>query len=117
LVGDREEWLYRSADAGDTWTPITDTVGLADPHVRVLAFTSAAPDVGYAEAPGAVFRSEDAGQTWAAVGILSSTIQSLAVHPVTPSLLYAGTFAHGLHRSADWGANWPPLDNGLPSDA
>jgi hypothetical protein len=38
------------------------------------------------------------------------------VHPPTPSQVYASTTSHGLHRSADWGANWTPLDNGLPPD-
>ena len=117
LVGDREEGLYRSADAGDTWTPITATAGFTDTHVRALDFAPAALNVAYAGASQFIFRSDDAGQTWAVTGTLPSSVHSLAVHPITPSLVYAGTFAHGLRRSADWGANWTALDNGLPSDA
>lgn len=117
LAGDREEGLYRSVDWGDAWVPISDTVGLTDPHIQALAFASISPNVAYAGAAQLIFYSEDAGQTWAAKGAVSSTIQALVVHPVTPSLVYVGTFNNGLARSADWGATWTPLTNGLPANA
>ena len=117
LVGDREQGIYRSADGGDTWMPISATQGLTDLHVRALAFAPATPSVVYAGASQFLFRSTDAGQTWTVRGVLSSTVQALAVHRVTSSLVYAGTFNHGLSRSTDSGATWSQLTNGLPADA
>jgi hypothetical protein len=101
LVGDREDGLYRSTDDGDTWTPITVAAGFTDSHVRALSFAQTTPGIAYAGASDIVFCSEDAGQTWANQGTLPSNIQALAVHPITSSLVYAGSFAHGLHRSDD----------------
>lgn len=114
LAGDREQGLYRSADGGDTWMPITATAGFTETQVRTLAFAPTAPHTTYAGALQTVFSSADAGQSWMARGTLPSTIQSLVVHPITPTLLYAGTFAHGLYRSSDGGATWTPLGGGLP---
>lgn len=117
LVGDREDGLYRSTDDGDTWTPITVAAGFTDSHVRALSFAQTTPGIAYAGASDIVFCSEDAGQTWANQGTLPSNIQALAVHPITSSLVYAGSFAHGLHRSDDSGVTWTQLANGLPVGA
>lgn len=111
LAGDREEGLYRSADGGTSWEPITATTGL---DVRALAL---APDVAYAGAGYDVLTSTDVGLTWSSVASFTSTVQTIVVHPVTSSLLYAGTFNHGLHRSDDGGMTWDRLTEGLPADA
>jgi len=114
LAGDREQGLYRSADLGDTWTHITETAGFTDTHVRALALTA---DTAYAAASRFIFYSADAGQTWTMRGTLPSNVYALAVHPVTPSIIYAGTFAHGLRRSTDAGATWTAPSDGFPSGA
>jgi photosystem II stability/assembly factor-like uncharacterized protein len=115
LAGDREEGLYRSADGGNSWMPIDATTGFTDPHIRALGFASAASDTAYAGASQYVFRSTDAGQTWAPSGTLPSNVHALAVHPVTPTLIYAGTFSHGVYRSA--GSTWVAISDGLPDYA
>ncbi len=73
--------------------------------------------------PGGVFTSTNAGQNWSwtSAGLLHSQVFSLAVNPVTPSQIYAGT-GHGVARSSDGGAFWeatvstsfaPPTVEGL----
>lgn len=115
LAGDRQHGLYRSIDDGSTWSPITDTAGFTDPNVRDLAFAPSSPDTVYAGASEFVFRSKDSGATWSLSGTLPSNVYALAVHPVTSSLVYAGTYNSGLHRSEDGGASWAQLSNGLPA--
>ncbi len=111
LAGDREEGLYRSADGGDSWSQVASTAGL---DVRALALTS---DVAYVGAGYDVLASADAGLTWSVAASFTSTVKTLAAHPTTSTLLYAGTFNHGLHRSTDGGDTWEGLTNGVPADA
>jgi photosystem II stability/assembly factor-like uncharacterized protein len=54
---------FRSADNGETWTPVNN--GLTATDVRALA-TNAAGDL-FAGTFGGVFRSTDDGDTWTAV--------------------------------------------------
>ena len=117
LAGDREKGLYRSLDGGDAWVLIDAAAGLTDPRIRELAFASAMPDTVYAGAGPSVFVSANAELTWTLASTLSSTVQALAVHPVTPTILYAGTFANSLFRSADGGLTWSAMDNGIPGYA
>ena len=57
--------------------------------------------------PGGVFTSTNAGQNWSwtSAGLLHPQVYSLAVNPVTPSQVYAGT-GRGIARSSDGGATW-----------
>ena len=116
LVGDREEGLYRSADSGDTWAHLGAAEGLINLQTRALAFAPSAPDTAYAGAGAVIFQSTDAGQQWTVRGTVSSTVQALVAHPVTATLLYAGTFNDGVQRSVNGGATWTSLTNGLPGD-
>lgn len=70
-----------------------------------------------------VYRSDDEGQTWQRVGSeLDVNIQTLAVHPVNKSVLYAGTaggpmeISHSIWRSEDGGQSWEPFSLNLPAN-
>lgn len=78
----------------------------------------------------AVFRSDDRGETWRAISddlsdpeadgeravVPFGTITMIAESPADEQLLYAGTEAGRLHRTADGGATWRELARsaGLP---
>ncbi len=49
-------------------------------------------------------------------GPFGGDIQSLAVDPLTPSTMYAGTSTGGVFKSTDNGASWRPVNNGLPEN-
>lgn len=59
--------------------------------------------------PGGAARSTDAGATWAAsnAGLTHTGIRTLAVHPVSPGTIYAGT-PRGVFITTDAAANWAP---------
>ena len=40
---------------------------------------------------------------------------SLAIDPLTPATIYAGTAMDGIYKSINAGANWTPINNGLLS--
>ena len=58
-----------------------------------------------------VFRSTDGGVTWKATG-LTSRVDALAIDPLTPSTLYAGTsYVGSIFKSTDRGDTWKPTVN------
>jgi len=57
---------------------------------------------------GGVYRSDDAGHTWALIGLAKETVRALAQSPTHPDVFLAGSLT-GVYRSTDSGANWARL--------
>jgi len=89
------------------WHPLSTPA-----DVEALAINLAMPSALYAGAFGnGLYRSTDNGATWftATTGItLPMSVQNaLAVHPLRPTIVYAGDYyGGGLYRSVDSGENW-----------
>jgi photosystem II stability/assembly factor-like uncharacterized protein len=131
--------MYKSADAGKTWTHI----GLADTqHIGKIAVDPKNPDVlfvaaiGHLYAPSAergVFRSKDGGKSWQKVLYKDENVGAIdvVIDPTNSSVVYAGlwntrrppwyTYAPsngpggGIFKSTDGGTTWKQLTSGLPS--
>jgi len=67
-------------------------------------------------APGTIYYSIDAGDTWTRAQVTSpiSVVQDLAFDPVSPTFAYAGA-ANGFFRSTDSGQTWERMEEG-PGD-
>lgn len=115
------EGLLVSADAGQTWAAVEDLRGkyvhavLFDPHVPGRVFVYVAQD----GAP--LYRSEDGGRTWSAIGRglpAARPADTLAAHPTVPhALFYAGDVDERrsrLYVSLDAGDTWHALGEDLP---
>ena len=102
--------FLRTIDAGNTWdepaTPFTENVRL-----------TSGPGALYAYGPSRVFRSDNLGTTWvqgAAPPAACPSFLSLAVDPVDPQALLAGTGVigaggfqcGGVYRSSNRGTTW-----------
>ncbi len=89
----------------------TSNTGLRNRSVRVLLDDSTG--IFYAGTDGGVFKSTNSGFNWSSMnkGLKSTRIRALAIDPLTPSTLYAGT-SKGIHKSTD-GTNWIVLTNGI----
>ena len=132
--------IYRSADAGKTWTHL----GLRDgQQIPALAVDPANPNrlfaavLGHPYGPNperGIFRSDDGGKTWDKVLYKNDRTGGSAVvlDPRDPNIVYASLWQEtlgpwedgnsyagtggGLFKSTDGGATWKQLTNGLPKD-
>lgn len=117
--------ILRSTDRGQTWS----RTSLTDAQILDIKFVNGS--LVYAVAyQDKVYRSEDAGQTWALVaeGIMPAialdpgtdpdilknySIQSIAVDPFNHERLLVGFENGGLKLSTDWGETWNTVAAGL----
>jgi photosystem II stability/assembly factor-like uncharacterized protein len=129
--------VYKSTDAGRTWTH----VGLdATKQISAVRVHPQNPDLVYVAAQGdrwkpttdrGVYRSADGGRTWTQIlkGPNGTTGPSdLSMDPSNPRILYAAMWDHqrlpwqvrsggpgsGIWKSVDGGDTWTRLSEGLP---
>ncbi|MCZ6603267.1 MAG: hypothetical protein O6952_09695, partial [Planctomycetota bacterium] len=105
--GTRE--LVRSIDAGENWS----SAGAAD-KVLSLATHPDAPGAAFAGSEGQGFfwnPAEGAPTAWFSLseGLQGMKVLALAVDPVDPLFVHAGTAGAGLYRTADGGTTWFPV--------
>ena len=109
--------VYRTKDGGETWTQLPALRGKA---AWSIAIWPAGPDMVAAGTSEGVFLSKDAGETWAAISPASDPelrpVVSLAFHPTTSSIIYAGT-PHLPWRTRDGGAHWQSIHSGMLDDS
>ncbi|MEO8335366.1 MAG: hypothetical protein ABI664_10355 [bacterium] len=111
ISGGAEDGIYKSVDGGDTWTHLTNglpsgVVGKSD-----LAVSAAAPQRVYALVEalqgGGLYRSDDAGESWALVnttpGLISRPFyyDNVDADPTNADVVYVGT--EGFYKSTDGG--------------
>jgi len=102
--------VWHSPDAGKSWTRHRAPFPLNSRIQALVAHPSEAHTV-YAGGDTGVFVSHTGGARWEHVtanGVLP-TIWSMAVDPVDPRVLFAGTRPSGLYRSRDGGQKWEQL--------
>jgi photosystem II stability/assembly factor-like uncharacterized protein len=116
--------LFKSSDGGIHWAPVFDNQPVSS--VGALAVATSDPNVVYAgtgepftrsniSVGWGLFKSTDAGKTWARAGLENTgRISRIVVHPTNPDLVYAAALGYlygpqqerGIYRSADGGKSW-----------
>jgi len=111
VASSRDSLLFRSDDAGASWRLLPFPRGAPGVFNSVLIDPKESPhyyaglDAGDSQDSG-VYESKDGGETWQALaGLRGSRIESLALSPVNPSTLAAGT-SKGVFVSMDRGVTW-----------
>src|ERR1041385_6219971 len=117
--------LWKTADGGLTWRPVTDGQ-IHSSSVGAVAVAESNPDIvyiGMGEAAlrgnimqgDGVYKSIDAGKTWTHAGLADSQVVSkIRVHPWNADIVYAAVLGHpygpntgrGVFRSKDGGETW-----------
>jgi photosystem II stability/assembly factor-like uncharacterized protein len=128
--------VYKSTDAGATWTHIGLPKAGQISRIRVHP---ANPDIAYVAVQGGIwgpspergiYRTTDGGASWSQVLKVSNTTgaSDLAMDPGNPRILYAAMWNHGrnpwfvhsggedggIFKSTDAGDSWTKLEGGLP---
>jgi photosystem II stability/assembly factor-like uncharacterized protein len=129
--------MYKSTDAGKTWTHIgLENVG----QIATVRVDPTHPEIVYVAAQGnpfkanperGVYKTTDGGKTWTLVFHLSDTAGAadLEIQPGHPNVLFAclwhalrqpwtiisGAEEGGIYKSTDSGKTWTKLGGGLPT--
>jgi hypothetical protein len=115
LAGTRFSEIFKSADGGATWQPVT--LGGFNISLEVSAFARDPSDPSrvYAASTNGLLLSTDGGDSWTAYGDAGVSFFSLALDPATPSTLFAGNITgYGALKSTDGGAHWNQVNANLP---
>ena len=120
---DREfGYLYRSQDAGLNWNPLTVTLPISavtdiliDPADNQTIYVATGRRwYDNSDKGTGILKSTDGGATWAYAnqGLTVLNVSRLAIDPVNPNILYAGTNAKdlasttGIFKSLNGGQSW-----------
>ena len=117
--------IFKSADGGTTWRPIFDDQPVA--AIGALALSSSNHNILWAGTGEAwairdvdmmgdgIYKSTDAGQTWAHMGLdETGRIGRIIIHPTNPDIVFAAALGRltgpqqerGVYRTTDGGKTW-----------
>lgn len=96
LLAGAEFGIYQRQ--GETWSPLGNGLAVRGP-VTLIRFAPDNPDTIYAAAGlSGLFASQDAGQTWQALGPPGLIVSDLAFHPANPALVFISVPGEGVMR-------------------
>ena len=119
--------VWRTMDGGQTWKNISDgyfggsigAVAVAESDHNVIYVGGGEKTVrGNVSYGYGVWKSVDAGKSWANVGLTESRhVPRIRIHPNNPDLVYAAVLGdlfkssaeRGIYRSKDGGENWEKI--------
>src|SRR6185503_5902910 len=120
----RSGGLWKTSNAGTTWTAVSDSVGaaavgavaVAPSNPSVVWMGTGANDIARSSYSGkGIFKSTDAGATWQFMGLPDSHhIARVVIHPKNPDIVYVAAIGHlfsrneerGVFRTMDGGKTW-----------
>ena len=106
IIGANTGGVWRTVDAGQTWSPMGDT--FTNLTVYSVAIDPSDSDTYFfGSNSGLIFKSTDAGGTWTQLADVSnSRIIKIVINPDTPAIMFAASENAGLFRSTNAGATW-----------
>ena len=109
--------LYRSHDAGKTWEIVADLHGKS---LRALSMAASDPKTLVVGALDGIYRSRNGGRDFERISPANhaeiKNVESIAIDPVNPDVIYAGTW-HLPWKSEDGGKTWHNIKKGVIDDS
>ncbi len=119
LYAASDHGVFKSTDGGASWN--STSVGLEDDQIGALVIDPRRPATLFAGGPrSSVYRTTDGAKTWRRValsGDVSGSVAALVIDPTNSFVLYAaapGASFSGIFKTANGGATWFPVNQGLP---
>jgi photosystem II stability/assembly factor-like uncharacterized protein len=121
--------VWKTTDGGLNWRPIFDKQKGASPAIGAIAVAPSDPNILYVGTGEAcirgnvvggngVYKSIDAGKTWAFIGLKDThAVGRLIVHPRDPDIVFVAALGHpfaeneerGIFRTRDGGKSWEKI--------
>jgi photosystem II stability/assembly factor-like uncharacterized protein len=118
--------VWKTSDAGNTWNNISDgyfktssvgavEVAESDANVVYVGMGEHAPRGVMTSYGDGVYKSTDAGKTWAKMGLeMTRHIAGISIHPTNPDVVYVAAQGalhgaseeRGVYKSVDGGRSW-----------
>lgn len=109
--------LYRSHDAGKTWEIVADLHGKS---LRALSIAASDPKILVVGALDGIYRSRNGGHDFERISPANhaeiKNVESVAIDPVNPDVIYAGTW-HLPWKTEDGGKTWHNIKKGVIDDS
>ncbi|HTA67850.1 MAG TPA: hypothetical protein VK776_06215, partial [Bryobacteraceae bacterium] len=123
-VGSAAGGVFKTVNAGASWTPIFDdqpnsTIGdiaLAPSDPSIVWVGTGEPNNRQSASWGnGIYKSMDAGKTWTNMGLKDTqSIGRVVIHPGDPNIVYVAALGHlwgpnkerGVFKTSDGGATW-----------
>jgi len=109
--------LYRSHDAGKTWEIVADLHGKS---LRALSMAASDPKILVVGALDGIYRSRNGGRDFERISPANhaeiKNVESIAIDPVNPDVIYAGTW-HLPWKTEDGGKTWHNIKKGVIDDS
>ena len=106
IVGAENGGVWRTIDAGETWSPLCDYFSNMDVY-SVTIDPSNSDTYFFGSSSGRIYKSEDTGATWnELVDLGNSKINKILMNPDNTDILFASSENAGLFTSFDGGDTW-----------
>jgi hypothetical protein len=125
--------IYKSTDAGGTWTLINEGIQETSKGIQAIAVDPTNPNIAYvavfdgvADSPQGLYKTTNGGSNWVVsntgIGSIKNFL-SLAINPLNPNVLYCGSSFQvnpqvgpaKIYKSVNGAASWTEASTGLPS--
>lgn len=115
-IGSPAGGVWKTVDAGDTWTPLSDflpQIGVSaiavDPDNSNIVYIGTGDDDGFNTPGVGILKSTDGGQNWLFTGLNEGNaplnVTEIYINPNDSQMLWASTF-NGLYKTSNGGDNW-----------
>jgi photosystem II stability/assembly factor-like uncharacterized protein len=107
--------LFRSTDAGATWSKVALKSSVGSYIARVLVRPDSV-NILFAASDRGLVQSTDTGATWT-LRLSQNWCNDVVASQQSPRRLFAAIYSDGVYRSTDGGYAWAKLTGGLPTDS
>jgi hypothetical protein len=104
-AGSETAGVFKSIDAGNSWTPVGSGIPIASYAMTIVIDPNNSQKVYVGTINNGLYLSTDGGGSWTGDGHVH-TVNAIAIDPKNGQTIYAGSDSYGLVKSSDGGATW-----------